>query len=303
MSTVPSVSDRRKARPTRKRESMVIAEELASIPEDQQQLLIYAQELNSLHKQWRRQFQELHQLYGDLQVKDQQRAFLLTQLLSAQEQERGRIARDIHDGPLQDLGVLLLSVERCKRQIEAGRSVEALQALAGLRQDTQQTISTLRALVNDLRPSVLDTYGLLGALDYLAGRFGRETQITIAVSTQIGARLDPNQEVIIFRLVQEALTNIRKHAQASHAWVTLQRRSGDLYMEVRDDGTGFDVDHRMRDAMAGGHVGLASMVERAEFAGGRLTIESTPEQGTVVRFVLPLSATATADPPVRDLPA
>ena len=260
----------------------------------EQQLLIYAQELNDLHQQQRGQLLELEQLYRDLQLKEQHRAQLMTQLLSAQEQERKRIARDIHDGPLQELGVLLLSLERCKRQFEAGAVEEGLAGLARLRTDVQGAVAMLRALISDLRPPVLDTSGLLGALDYLAGRVGRETPIIVDVSSRIGSRLDPALEVVVFRLVQEALSNIRKHAQAQHAWIRLERRGDDLHLEVRDDGQGFAVTRGMQRALATGHIGLASMRERVEAVGGTLAIESTPRQGTVLHFTLPFHPDSTA---------
>lgn len=253
----------------------------------EQQLLIYAQELNALHQQQRQQLLELEQLYRDLQAKEQHRAQLMTQLLSAQEQERKRIARDIHDGPLQELGVLLLSLERCKRQIEAGVVDEGVAGLGRLRTDVQSAVAMLRALISDLRPPVLDTSGLLGALDYLAGRVGRETPIVVDVSSRIGSRLNPGLEVVIFRLVQEALSNIRKHAQAEHAWIRLERRGAALHLEVRDDGQGFAVQAGMQRALATGHIGLASMRERVEAVGGTLEIESTTRQGTVLHFTLP----------------
>jgi two-component system sensor histidine kinase DegS len=253
----------------------------------EQQLLIYAQELNDLHQQQRKQLLEVEQLYRDLQLKEQHRAQLMTQLLSAQEQERKRIARDIHDGPLQELGVLLLSLERSKRQIEAGAVDEGLAGLSRLRTDVQGAIAMLRALISDLRPPVLDTSGLLGALDYLAGRIGRETSIIVDVSSRIGSRLDPSLEVVVFRLVQEALSNIRQHAQAQHAWIRLERRGAELHLDVRDDGQGFAVSRGVRQALATGHIGLASMRERVEAVGGTLVIESTPRQGTVLHFTLP----------------
>jgi signal transduction histidine kinase len=258
----------------------------------EQQLLIYARELNDMHQQQRQQLLMLQQLYEELQAKEQHRAQLLAQLLSAQEQERKRIARDIHDGPLQDLGVLLLTIERCKRQLEAGIVDEALTTLARLRADIQQTIGLLRTLVTDLRPAMLDTSGLLGALDYLAGQLRREANVTVEVSSRIGCRLDPTLEIIVFRIVQEGLTNIRKHAQAGQAWVTLQRRGAELYLEIRDDGQGFPVDESLQRALATGHIGLASMAERAETAGGRLVIDSTPQQGTALCFFLPFQAAA-----------
>jgi signal transduction histidine kinase len=260
---------------------------------EHQQLLIYAHELNALHQQQRQQIQELQKLYSDLQIKEQHRACLMNQLLTAQEQERRRIARDIHDGPLQDLGVLLLSIERCKRQIEAGLISDALTGLANLRQDGQQAIHTLRGLVNYLRPSILDTYGLLGALDHLAGQLGRDTDITINVSSRLGCRLDSNLEVLIFRLTQEALNNIRKHAQADYVWITVQRQGAELLIDIRDDGQGFVVETGLERALATGHLGLASMHERVELAGGRLTIQSAPDEGTALCIVLPFQALAT----------
>jgi len=260
----------------------------------EQQLLIYAQELNDLHQQQRRQLLEVEQLYRDLQLKEQHRAQLMTQLLSAQEQERKRIARDIHDGPLQELGVLLLSLERCKRQLEAGAVDDGLAGLSRLRTDVQGAIAMLRALISDLRPPVLDTSGLLGALDYLAGRVGRETNIIVDVSSRIGSRLDPSLEVVVFRLVQEALSNIRQHAQAQHAWVRLERRGAELHLDVRDDGQGFAVSRGEQQALATGHIGLASMRERVEAVGGTLVIESTPRRGTVLHFTLPFHSDPTA---------
>ena len=262
-----------------------------------QQLLIYAREINAMHQQQREQLQELQRLYGDLQSKEQARLHLVNQLLSAQEGERRRIARDIHDGPLQDLGVLLLSIERGRRQIESGQIADALATLGRLRADAQATVSTLRELVSDLRPAVLDTSGLLGALDFLAGRVGRETQMTIDVNSRLGSRLHPQIETVVFRLVQEGLNNIRKHAQAQNAWIWLERVGDELHLEVRDDGQGFAVEEAMRRALATGHLGLAGMYERAEAAGGRLTVETAPGQGTVLHFHLAFRGVDDPEPP------
>jgi signal transduction histidine kinase len=189
---------------------------------------------------------------------------------------------------------LLLSLERCKRQFEAGAVEDGLAGLVRLRTDVQGAVAMLRALISDLRPPVLDTSGLLGALDYLAGRVGRETPIIVDVSSRIGSRLDPALEVVVFRLVQEALSNIRKHAQAQHAWIRLERRGDDLHLEVRDDGQGFAVTRGMQRALATGHIGLASMRERVEAVGGTLAIESTPRKGTVLHFTLPFHPGSTA---------
>jgi signal transduction histidine kinase len=188
---------------------------------------------------------------------------------------------------------LLLSLERSKRQIEAGAVDEGLAGLARLRADVQGAVAMLRGLISDLRPPVLDTSGLLGALDYLAGRIGRETDIIVDVSSRIGSRLDPALEVVIFRVVQEALSNIRKHAEAQHAWIRLERHGAELQLEVRDDGRGFAVQAGIQRALATGHIGRASMRERVEAVGGSLVIESTPRQGTVLRFTMPFHTDTT----------
>jgi signal transduction histidine kinase len=107
-------------------------------------------------------------------------------------------------------------------------------------------------------------------------------------------------EIVVFRLVQEALTNIRKHAHAEHAWVSLLREGDELQLEIRDDGLGFAVEERMQTALATGHIGLASMGERVQSAGGRMTVESAPHQGTVLRFYMPFRA---ADPGAPAAPA
>lgn len=263
-----------------------------------QQLLIYAHELNAMHHQQREQILVLQGLYADLQAKEQVRLHLTSQLLAAQEGERRRVARDIHDGPLQDLGVLLLTIERAKRQMESGTVGEALGTLGRLRADIQHTVAMLRELISDLRPAVLDTSGLLGALDFLSGRVGRECNMAIDVNSRLGCRLHPQLEIVVYRLAQEALANIRKHAQADHAWIWLERQGNDLHMQVRDDGVGFAVEEAMRHALATGHLGLAGMFERAEAAGGRLTIDSAPNQGTVLDFHFPFR-TASDEPTAK----
>lgn len=203
---------------------------------------------------------------------------------------QNRIARDIHDGPLQDLGVLLLRIEQCKRQIEDGAPAAALASLQRLRADVRETVEGMRTLVHNLRPPVLDSYGLLGAIDFLIDRVRQDCTIMIAFESHIGVRLHPTLESVVFHLVQEALSNIRQHAGAAHAWVTLSRVEDRLQVLVRDDGQGFPVADRRQEALLTGHVGLAGMYERAKVAGGQLTIDSSPGTGTTLRITLPFQA-------------
>ena len=254
-----------------------------------EQLLIYARELNVLHQQGRRQLQTLRQLHTQLQIKEAQRSRLMSHLMTAQTEERNRIARNIHEGSLQHMNLLLVAVDRSMRRLGTESAEESRNDLNHLRQDIQQMVSTLRSLINDLRPAVLDTVGLLGALDFLADRVSRESGLTVTVSSRVGSRLDPTLETVIFRMVQEALTNIRDHAAAENAWVQLTRQGDELHLEVRDDGKGFSTDNWRMRALAAGHVGLAGLYERAELAGGQMTIESSADEGTVVRCILPFA--------------
>jgi signal transduction histidine kinase len=233
------------------------------------------------------QYQRLLELNAELELHNQQRKQLMGQLLLAQEQERKRIARDIHDGPLQDLGVLLLTSELCKRQLLTGNTDQASLVLDQLRHEIRQTLDMLRTLLTDLRPGILDTLGLRGALDYLAGQAGRDSNLVIEIHNRIDERLDPLVEVVVFRMVQESLTNIRKHAQAQHTWITLERQEDRLYLEMRDDGQGFAVAARLPAAHLTGHMGLVGMQERVESIGGQLTIQSTAGEGTVLGMTLP----------------
>ncbi|HMA36032.1 MAG TPA: response regulator [Chloroflexia bacterium] len=205
-------------------------------------------------------------------------------------QLQNRIARDIHDGPLQDLGVLLLTIERCEYEITQGAPAAALAGLQQLRDEVRETISLMRDLLHDMRPAILNTHGLAAALDDLAARVGRDADLTVTVQNRLTDPIAPARETVIFRLVQEALTNIRKHAQAQQAIIQLDRRADHLCLEVRDDGQGFAVAEQLRHAIATGHVGLAGMYERAKAAGGQLTITSHPGQGTITRCVLPWPA-------------
>jgi two-component system sensor histidine kinase DegS len=252
-----------------------------------EQLLIYARELNNLHQQGRRQLQVLRQLHTQLQLKEAQRSRLMSHLMTAQAAERNRIARGIHEGSLQHMNRLLLTLDRCSRRLADDAVDASREDLHRLRLDIQQIVTSLRSLINDLRPAVLDTVGLLGALDFLADRVSRETGITVTVSSRMGSRLDPTLETVVFRMVQEALTNIREHAAAQNAWIQLTRRGDELHLEVRDDGKGFSTENWRGRALAVGHVGLAGLYERAELAGGEMIITSSADEGTVIRCILP----------------
>jgi signal transduction histidine kinase len=231
---------------------------------------------------------DLHQVYDDIRTQDRRRADLTARLLTVQEEERKRIARDIHDGPMQDMTVLLLGLTELRSQA-VGRNPQAAQETAlRLRQEGRRIMDSLRALTNDLRPAVLDHYGLPGALDYLARR---ETTFAVAVDCRVVVRLDPSVETVIFRLVQEALANIRQHAHARRADIRLLAQGDGWGLDVCDDGRGFDLAAARKQALARGHMGLASMAERLDLVGGTLTIQSAPGHGTQIHVQIPDNAT------------
>jgi signal transduction histidine kinase len=204
-------------------------------------------------------------------------------LLEAQENERRAIARELHDELGQSLQAIKINVQTAQRfpQENAARLIDTI----GL---VDHTIQQVRALSVDLRPSLLDDLGLVVALEWYvqrqAQRFGFDGQF---VATPSDLRLNPTVETTCFRIVQEALTNVARHAKAKHVWVNLQQQAEELQLEIRDDGVGGDVSAMQARALQGNSFGLLGMRERAELAGGTFTIKSAPAQGTEIHLSFP----------------
>jgi signal transduction histidine kinase len=198
--------------------------------------------------------------------------------MAAAEAERGRWARELHDQTLQSLGGLRVLLAAALRRSDTDRTEELLrQAIA----DIEQEIANLRTMISDLRPSMLDDIGLLPALDALLQRRGSDglevvSELVLPDPEHGGAGLDPDLETTIYRLIQETLTNVVRHAQASSVRVAVTAEQGQVTVEVQDDGVGFDV-----SARAAGF-GLVGMRERAYLAGGAFSIESG-DGGTLLR--------------------
>jgi len=204
--------------------------------------------------------------------------------LDAAEGERKRWARELHDETLQALGGLrMLHSAALRGEADPERMREALREGIQLI-DTE--IDNLSALIAELRPAALDEIGLVPALRTLAERKGREGGLTIDVLTRLGheRRLPAETESVLYRLVQEALNNVVKHAGASRAEALLERSDGAIEVTVHDDGRGFD------PSAAGGGFGLIGMRERVELAGGELRIDSAPGRGSTVSATIPVAA-------------
>jgi signal transduction histidine kinase len=201
--------------------------------------------------------------------------------IAAADSERGRWARELHDQTLQALGGLrVLLASALSRGDAASREVAMRQAV----EDIELEIANLREIITDLRPALLDDLGLLAAIESLLDR-RREADLEIDSRLELpsdgGRVLEPELETIVYRLVQEALTNVVKHANARTVRVSVSVEESDVVVKVSDDGAGFDVNARP----AG--FGLAGMRERVSLAGGALRLESS-SAGTVLRAELPL---------------
>jgi signal transduction histidine kinase len=214
--------------------------------------------------------------------------------VAAADAERRRWARELHDETLQGLGGLRLLLSSALRRDDLQRAQEAMREAV---ERIEREIENLRAIITELRPAVLDELGLRAAIEGLLDRHREQSgfqingELVLPVPMAGEARLDEELESTVYRLVQEALTNVAKHARASSVRVALSESDGELLVEVQDDGAGFDPD-------AGSHgFGLAGMHERVNLAEGTLSIDSG-EQGTLVRACLPVRRRGQAAGPV-----
>lgn len=204
---------------------------------------------------------------------------LATHLQQVREEERGHLARELHD----ELGALLtaakLDVARLKSKV--GSAPDVAERLQHLTETLNSGIALKRRIIEDLRPSSLANLGLTASLEILTREFAERSGSTLDTNLET-VELSPSTQLTVYRLVQESLTNIGKYAEAKNVVVTLHNYSSHVAVEVRDDGLGFNTD----DVRPSSH-GLAGMRHRVEAAGGKLAVTSTPGQGTVVSAVLP----------------
>lgn len=213
--------------------------------------------------------------------KENARTHLLSRLISAQEEERKRIARELHDGVGQALTSILVHIK-----VLLPNQDDATQArLAELRQLTDETLADVRLLSRELRPSALDDLGLAAALERYVTEFRvRYPSLEIDLHCILPHRFPPNVETSLYRIIQEAMTNTARHSQATSLSILVSERAGAVHAIVEDNGAGFDVESRRR---AGSSVGLHSMTERSELLNGTLEIESS-DDGTTVYVEIPI---------------
>jgi two-component system, NarL family, sensor histidine kinase DevS len=205
----------------------------------------------------------------------------LRRVVSAQEAERRRLARELHDETGQALTSILLGLRGVE---EADGEAELRAAVTEVRDLVRSTLQDVRQLAVELRPKALDDFGLVAALERLTQSFGEQTGIAVEFQPALGERLPAEIETALYRIVQESLTNIVKHARATSVSIVLTRQGDKVMAIVEDDGVGFEPGR----PRAGG-LGLVGMRERVSLLGGRLAVESRPGAGTTFVAEVPLT--------------
>ncbi len=229
-------------------------------------------------------------LWEELKEKERVRSDLLQKVISAQEEERRRIARELHDELAQGLTALLMGLGRLSQSVP-GIPANTVSLIDSVKQFASRAVDDTRRLIHDLRPPVLDDHGLLSAVRMLAET--RLEQQGVAVTIDAGGlqhRLPPHLEVAIFRVLQEAISNCARHAQARAVRITLHAEADRFRATIADDGIGFDPASAAWDSDGKRPLGLLGMRERASLLGGRLDIRTTPGKGTTLVLELPLDA-------------
>lgn len=226
--------------------------------------------------------EELKSTLRDLRRADMEKKRLLTHLVRAKEEERNRVASDIHDDSVQLMTAVAIDLERLGRKAP---DPELSESLGRLESRVRDSVQRLRKMVFELRPPALDEEGLASALRLYLEEFSIETGIDYALRNELEAEPVNTTRVVLYRIAQEALTNVRKHSNATKVAVTLGRRDGGVSMVVSDDGAGFDV--TSDELNNPGHIGLSEMRERAEMGGGTFHIESALKKGTEVAVWVP----------------
>lgn len=227
-----------------------------------------------------------HEMSRELKHKEEMREQLLAKVLGAQEEERKRIARELHDETSQALTSLIVGL---KFVDSSAGMAQVREKTAELRALAAQTLEEVHHLATELRPSLLDDLGLVAAIQKYTREYSAKMNIKVDshISGLSGERLPSEVEIAVYRIIQEALTNVAKHAEAKNVSVILRYRDSTLMAIIEDDGKGFDVS-QVTALASEKKLGLFGMYERASLIGGKLTIESQPGAGTTIFLEVPL---------------
>jgi signal transduction histidine kinase len=236
-----------------------------------------------LREELERHSNELEHAVSELRIVDKERRVLLSSVVTAQQQERKQIASDIHDDTIQKVTAAAMRLDMLE---SAHPELAGDEGYAKAKLILQRSIESLRHLMFELHPYVLDRDGLGPALRlYLEEEAKLENSPVYHLDSRITAEPSADIRIVLYRVAQEALANVRKHARASRVDVCLGERENGFSIRITDDGVGFDAGDRAESPE--GHLGLTSMRDRAEMTGGVLSISSRPDRGTVVDIWIP----------------
>jgi two-component system sensor histidine kinase DegS len=213
---------------------------------------------------------------------------MVSKIIQAQENERLRVSIQLHDGPAQAMSNLVLRAEICERWMDAD-STRAKMELGGLKSMVNETLQETRRFIFDLRPMILNDLGLLPTMRRYIKDYSEKNKIDVNMSISGRERRLPNHvEVAIFRIIQEALGNVAKHAEAMHVQLLLDLNENMVSIVVEDDGVGFDINKLKLDTQTSS-LGISSMGQRIDMLGGQLNIESTVGRGTRINALIPIT--------------
>jgi len=208
--------------------------------------------------------------------------FYLRQVLQAQEEERKRLARELHDDASQRILLLTHGVDNLTSKAERYLPQELRNELEKLYELSQQTYQSIKHYAQALRPGILDDLGLVAAIKWLAEEIHNFSGIEIQVKTDAVPPLPPETQLVLFRIVQEALNNVHRHSEASQASITVECQEAEVRVTISDNGKGFELPRQLSDFAGRGKLGLTGIAERAQLIGGELEVNSQIGKGTKI---------------------
>ncbi|MCJ7566293.1 MAG: histidine kinase [Anaerolineales bacterium] len=225
-------------------------------------------------------------LYNDLEQEKER-------IAEIQENARNKLARDLHDGPTQSIGAIAMRVNFARRLLQREPD-QAAEELFKIEELARRTTKEIRQMLFTLRPLVLESEGLLGALEQLSEKMMENQGQNVVVEAKNGIvdDMEVGKQGVIFFIVEEAVNNARKHANAKHIWIRLKRRGDTLLLEIEDDGVGFNVEQVQANYEKRGSLGMVNLYERAELVNGILKIDSQPGRGTRILVTIPATIEA-----------
>jgi len=220
-------------------------------------------------------------LQGNLQ-------FYLREVLQAQEEERKRLARELHDDASQQILLLTHKLDNLASRAESHLPEELKEELARLYEISQHTYQGIKHYAQALRPRILDDLGLVAALKWLAQEAHGFSGVEVEVAAEVMPALPPETQLVLFRIVQEALNNVQRHSGATRATVALKCHEDEVEVTITDNGAGFDLPKQLSEFARRGKLGLTGMGERARLIGGDVEVTSRVGKGTTVSVRAPM---------------